>query len=149
MKEQFKSYKVSIDMSSKYGNGRRAIKLVDLEDGELVAVATVNLPDEELGNDEVFIKDYSENEGILEFLVQNKVVFPPHGSVKSGYVTVHKCKLNEVRGNDLFLHISYDHETQAAHFKAKGDVKELISLLSSAMKVNPMLKKIVLQSLNK
>jgi hypothetical protein len=36
--------------------------------------ATVNMPDEQLAPDEVVIKNYSENEGCLPFLITNGVV---------------------------------------------------------------------------
>ena len=49
---------------SKYDNFRTALRLVTLS-GEPMCTATVNLPDRDLEINEVFIKDYSENEGVL------------------------------------------------------------------------------------
>ncbi len=46
-----------------YGNGRPAVALVCL-DGSRDAVATVNLPDENLEDDHVFLKGWSENDGL-------------------------------------------------------------------------------------
>lgn len=74
-------------MHGKYYNGRTALELIDAEDNEPVAVATVNIPEEILEEDEVIIKDYSENEGMLDCLVENKIVTPPHRYVNTGYVT--------------------------------------------------------------
>jgi hypothetical protein len=84
---------------SKYDNGRTAIQLLekDLDMGMYTpyAVATVNLSHVLLAENEVLIKDYSENEGMLDFLTKNNIVsFTPNG-VQSGYVWVPVCILND------------------------------------------------------
>jgi len=76
-----------------YGNGRPALELVDAEDGSPIAKATVNLPDTPLGKNQVFIKNYAENEGMLEALVAAGVVKPTGESVRSGFVEVPVCEL--------------------------------------------------------
>jgi hypothetical protein len=76
-----------------YGNGNTAIQIFDVEDGTPYATATVNVPG--LESDEVAIKNYSENLGMLTFLVTNKIVEPPHRTVDSGYVTIPVCKLTK------------------------------------------------------
>ena len=43
--------------------------------------------------DEVGIKDYSENEGVLDFLVKNNIVHPPHRHAQSGFVIIPVCRL--------------------------------------------------------
>lgn len=53
----------------KYQNGRTAIELVDAINGEPIAMATVNIPECALEEDEVIIKNYSENEGMLDALI--------------------------------------------------------------------------------
>lgn len=57
-----------------YGNGRPGLRLFDRKDGFPVATATVNLTEIPLSGDEVALKNYSENEGILEVLVNAGVV---------------------------------------------------------------------------
>ena len=74
-----------------YPNGRVALSLVD-EEGP-VATATVNLPDEPLGKNQVLIKDYAENAGMLEALVAAGVVKPTGQTVRSGFVEVPVCEL--------------------------------------------------------
>jgi len=49
--------------TSTYNNGRHAIKLYDEEDGMPYMTASINMPAEDLEDDEGIIKDYSENEG--------------------------------------------------------------------------------------
>lgn len=75
-----------------YYNGNKAIYLFDKETGELVTVATVNL-EEVLPEGQVYIKDYSENEGMLEALVKAGVVSEPISYVPSGFVIIPVCKL--------------------------------------------------------
>lgn len=78
---------------AQYGNGRTALRLIDVEDGSPVAVATVNLPDVELEADEVLIKTYSENAGMLETLIDAGVIEDTGKNVQSGYVVLPVCKL--------------------------------------------------------
>jgi hypothetical protein len=77
----------------KYGNGRPALVLNDAEDGSQIAVASVNVPDLDLGDDEIVIKDYSENEGMLDALVEAGVIQDTGLRVASGYVDMPLCKL--------------------------------------------------------
>lgn len=58
-----------------------------------IAVATVNLPNINLNPDEVAIKDYSENEGMLKALIMANIVHMPHKFVKGGYSEFPVCKL--------------------------------------------------------
>lgn len=73
-------------------NDRVALELCDV-DGECVAVATVNLPLVPCPDDHVFIKDYSENSGILAALVDAKVIGPAIRVVNAGFTYAHECKL--------------------------------------------------------
>ena len=74
-------------------NGRTALQLIDQEDGGPVAIATTNLPEEELGENELFIKNYSENEGMLDCLVDAGYVEATERTVRSGFVTIPVVKL--------------------------------------------------------
>lgn len=79
---------------ARYGNGRVAIKLIDVNDESLVAVASVNLDDGvEMAADEIAIKDYSENEGMLAAMIAADIVSEPLRYESTGYVTVPICKL--------------------------------------------------------
>jgi hypothetical protein len=78
----------------KYANGRTRICLLDTVDNEPYAVASINLPDVLLLDNEVIVKDYSENEGMLEFLTTNNIVFPTDKWVTTGFVDVQICTLN-------------------------------------------------------
>ena len=88
-----KSTVVSIRLG-KYANGRTSINLMDVEDNQPYAIASVNLPDVLLLDNEVLIKDYSENEGVLDFLTTNNIVVPTDKWVTSGFVDIQVCVLN-------------------------------------------------------
>lgn len=88
-----KSTVVSIKLG-KYANNRISINLIDVSDSQPYAVATTNLPDVLLLDNEVLVKDYSENEGVLEFLTTNNIVVPTDRWVTSGFVDVQVCTLN-------------------------------------------------------
>lgn len=75
-----------------HGTERLAIQLIDAGDFSPVATATVNLPEVELADDEVIIKDYSENEGMLEALMEAGLVSAPVRHAEAGFVTVPVCK---------------------------------------------------------
>jgi len=71
-----------------YSNGRPALVLLDFEDGSPYAVATVNLPELNLEDNQTFVKSYSENAGMLEFLVKNNIVKYTGKQASNDFVTV-------------------------------------------------------------
>lgn len=77
----------------RYGNGQTAIKLIDSADGFPFATATVCVEDNLLKEDEVAIKNYSENEGILESLIDAGIIEHPHAFIQSSHVRIPICKL--------------------------------------------------------
>lgn len=76
----------------KYPNGRVRIQIYDSTDGMPYATAT-STTQEDLNEGEVAIKDWSENEGILDFLVDHKFIEKPHRFVTQGFVRIPICKL--------------------------------------------------------
>ena len=77
-----------------YGE-RIALHLVDAQDGEPVSTCTVNVPELELAPDEICIKNYSENKGMLNFLIKEGVVEDTGRTERSGYVEINICRLKE------------------------------------------------------
>jgi len=57
------------------------------------AIATINLPDVPLLDDEVIIKDYSENEGIYAAMLKAGHIGPELRTVTSGHIIAPVCKL--------------------------------------------------------
>jgi hypothetical protein len=76
----------------KYQNGQIRIQLYDTADGFPYATATVATEKHLLKEDEVAIKDYSENEGILNTLIKHEIVENPHAFIQSGFVKIPICK---------------------------------------------------------
>jgi len=94
MAKYFKFRKDQV-FKKEYNNNRIALVIIDTDDEFFgkIATATVNLPDEDLLPDEVFIKNWSENEGVLADLIAFKVVSSPIDEIETGFCTAYKCKL--------------------------------------------------------
>lgn len=75
-----------------YPNGRTSIWLFDERNNPYMK-ATVNIPDVVIDDDEVIIKNYAENEGILEVLINERIVFPTGRMVRTGYTECPVCIL--------------------------------------------------------
>lgn len=88
------SHQVTVKLE-KYTNDRIAIQINSYEDKSPYAVATVNLPDVLLADNEVLIKDYSENEGMLDFLTKHNIVTPTQNGVQSGFVWLPVAIVND------------------------------------------------------
>jgi len=88
----FKSW-VCLAYLGRYGNGRLAITLQDRINSEPIAVATVNLPNDAQDDDEVFIKAWSENSGMVEALLEAGIIEPPYDRIPTGFVHAEVCKL--------------------------------------------------------
>ena len=75
-----------------YRNNKNVcLHLIDIEDGCPVVIATSWI--EGLEKDEVAVRNHSEAEGVLETLISNSIIEPPHRIEKSGYINLHICKL--------------------------------------------------------
>ena len=95
-KVKFKKWNCIVE-KKQYINGRIALMLTDEETGEPVATASVNIEEYRMSDrskkDHTFIKDYSENEGMLEALIKAGIVEHtglqfPIGFVKASLVKV-------------------------------------------------------------
>ena len=86
-----------------YANGRKAIFLDDIEDGSPVAVATVNIPEKHLEDNQVCIKDYSNNIGMALALIQAGIIKDNIlNMVPCGYVEVSVYELTEKALKELW-----------------------------------------------
>lgn len=97
----FHGTKLNIEFGQ-YHNRNFAIRLVERDTGEPYMTATVNMVDEELEDDEVIIKDYSENVGILYELITSGYVERPHRYVGVGKVRCGVCRLTEKSINYMY-----------------------------------------------
>ena len=53
----------------KYPSGHTALVAVDAKTGEHLAKLSVDFPDEEMKEDEIYLKDYSESERIAKYAI--------------------------------------------------------------------------------
>ena len=77
----------------KYPNGRTAIELVDYKTYEPIATATVNVPEIVLEENEIIIKDYSENQGMFQALYNAGIVKLNRIDTQSEWVDFYICEL--------------------------------------------------------
>ena len=76
-------------MKSYYlSNGNNVLELEEKETGEPFLTASVNMT-RSLADDEVYIKDYSENEGIKSILTMDGFIGEEIKTVQTG-ITIHK-----------------------------------------------------------
>lgn len=71
---------------AQYPNGRDAILIVGDETGERWANLTVNIPDASLGENEVIIKNWSENEFIAKAAFSTGVFSDTGRTIATGHV---------------------------------------------------------------
>jgi len=68
---------------------RKAILLIDTDDNQSVAVATVNMSGYPCKDNQVYIKNYSENTGILECLIDHGILLSqPVSKLQNKFVKV-------------------------------------------------------------
>ena len=77
----------------RYPNGRTAIELVDYKTYEPIATATVNVPKIILEENEIIIKDYSENQGMFQALYNAGIVKLNRIDSQSEWVDFYICEL--------------------------------------------------------
>ena len=69
------------------------IELIEVETGQPYAIATSSLDELKMVEGYVAVKDYSENAGMLRFLMDNNIVEPPVTFLKQGFVDFPICKI--------------------------------------------------------
>lgn len=125
MGQQYEDMKTNVTFQgTEYGirktqyshGGRTAIVLWDKQHDEIGFVATVNLPDHPLLADYTFIKNYSENEGMLKILEDAGIVKDTGMRVQSGFVEVPVVEL-QGRFRDQPQEPEYDPESASQRNK--------------------------------
>ncbi|QLF83384.1 hypothetical protein SEA_NICEHOUSE_168 [Rhodococcus phage NiceHouse] len=75
-----------------YGDGSKALRAFST-DGSMLFTATTFLEHDTPEEGNVFIKNWSENEGVLECLIDQGIISEPIRIHQSGFVEVPECKL--------------------------------------------------------
>ena len=78
----------------RYGTGNTAIRLLDSNNNPYTT-CTINLPDMDLETNQVAVKNYSENEGMLDALLKAEIVQEPLRFVRSGSTVIPICNLTK------------------------------------------------------
>lgn len=101
MKVKFKDWNCIIEWSIYLENDNIAIKLLDEKTKELISVATTNTS-EETDWTKIQVKDWSENRGMWEALVDSGVIeSEPVEKIASYFVQVKVGKLTDVAKEDF------------------------------------------------
>ena len=77
----------------RYADNDRIAIVLRTPEGEPVATATINQPGFNLEPDQVLIKDYAENQGILNALVNAGIIEDTGISVPVGHAEARLCRL--------------------------------------------------------
>lgn len=85
--------------TGQYGNGNLALQVESLDEGP-ICTCTVN-PDEVVTHDAIAVKNYSENEGMVDTLTEMGLIGEELYSIPSGFVSIPVHKLTE-KGLELF-----------------------------------------------
>ena len=90
----FKGYSCKL-IRGVYTNKRTALWLIDKDTEEPICCATINIPEIDLPEGYVFIKNWNENEGILDALIEARIVEAPQTQHPLNWVTAYRCRLIE------------------------------------------------------
>lgn len=85
--------KLAVRFSHYTDNDRLALLLHDPEEDEPYATASVNVVEAQVPDGHVLIKNWSENEGVLEALIAAKIIGPPTKQIPVGFVYALLCPL--------------------------------------------------------
>lgn len=95
-KSPFRTYTCDLIYSRYIVNQRISITLIDHVYKTPIAIATVNIPNIDLNYNEVAIKNWAENKGILETLIEAGIITKPHKQIKlNEFVTADICFLTD------------------------------------------------------
>ena len=86
-KMSYKQYKAVVVRSKYMNNDNLALMLIDEKDGSPITTITVNTEDK-LPEGFGYVKNYSENEGIMEVLQEEGLIKEVFGYKQMGWVTV-------------------------------------------------------------
>lgn len=91
MEIQFKIWRCDLHFET-YENDYRALRLTDVRSGKTISHCTIYLP--ELLEDELAIRDYSENKGIYKILLDYRIIIKAHRFIIIDGNKVPICYLN-------------------------------------------------------
>lgn len=104
-KNQYEVYENCYFITGNYINGNLAISIYNDTDGLIVKV-TMN-PGKEIPVSMIAIKDYSENKGMVDWLLSMDMIeVEPNMIITEGWITVPVHRLTDIGKEMLGIHIS-------------------------------------------
>jgi hypothetical protein len=91
----------------RYIDNSIAILLFDAHDGEPVSKATVAIDGANLKENQIIVKDYSENEGMLDALISIGLVTSVERWIETGYVRVPVCNIDPAKLDEIDEYSGY------------------------------------------
>lgn len=85
----------------RYIDNSIGILLFDAHDGEPVSKATVTMQGANLREDQIIVKDYSENEGMLDALTEIGLVTGVERWIETGWVRVPVCNIDPAKLEEI------------------------------------------------
>lgn len=84
---------------NEYGNDRLAIQAMDKEEGDCYGTLTVNIPEADLADNEIFVKDWSENEPwVSQVLEQCPDIFEDTGRrQRTGFTSAAVWRIKDIK----------------------------------------------------
>lgn len=86
-----------------YMNGNVRLELSD-DEGYPYAVASLNIPNIRLGEDEIVVKNYGENEGMLHFLLTHNIIEVTNREVHVGFGNI--CRICIVKPENHWRYLT-------------------------------------------
>lgn len=80
-----------------------ALVLIAPDDGQSYGIATVCVSPEPVKDDEIVIKNWSENEGYLNALIAADIVQQPHRTIRCGYCEAYVCRRGKMYDTEVFI----------------------------------------------
>ena len=84
-----------IEIGKYFKTNKNYIKFIEKETGEPWTTASVNIPDIHIGDEDVILKIYSENSGIMQDLLDNDIIEEPHSYIQSQMVQFPVARIKE------------------------------------------------------
>ena len=97
------------------------VLIIALNESNIIAICNINPEEYYLNDFEFVIKDYSENEGMMEWLVANNLMEPPHGLYPSGWVAMPVCYATQELETLILKSLMAEIEQKAVTDYIKGD----------------------------
>jgi hypothetical protein len=139
----FNGTEVYVKLST-YPDGNARLDLQDAKDGFPYATCSLSMPNVLLCDDEILVKNYSENQGMTDFLVKNNIVTLTHTGmdINGSWAPVARINPSDEWGNKPRFNpepLDYDEQTGKYTWEMDG-MKISAKTFTEAVLMLPFLK---------